>query len=248
MNKKIDWKKTIIRLLIGALILGLFFLGIYLLLDYLGYSSLTREQLQELVEKTGIYGKLVFILISFLQVTFVPIPGAITILAGNYLFGFWWSFILSFIGFFIGSLLAFFLGKTIGMRFVIWAVGDKEIVDYYLNKLHGKENVLLFFMFLFPLFPDDALCSIAGLTKMNYLTFIIMQLITRATSILGTLIFMSGNFIPYEGWGLVVIIGGCILGIVAFIFAYKYSDQINNFLENISYKITQLIKHRKEDE
>ena len=247
MNKKINWKKTILKLSIGILVLALFFLAIYLILKHYGYDNLTQEQLQNIVSQTGIYGKLVFILISFLQVTFIPIPGAVTILAGNYLFGFWWSFLLSFIGMSLGSIFAFFLGKTIGRKFVIWAIGDEEQVNLYLTKLKGKETVLLFFMFLFPLFPDDALCSIAGLTKMNYITFIIIQLITRITSILGTLIFMSGTIIPYQGWGLVIIIGSFILGIIGFILSYKYSDKINNLLEKLSEKVTNMLKHHKEN-
>ena len=82
---------------------------------------------------------------------------------------------------------------------------------------------------------------------MNYITFIIIQLITRITSILGTLIFMSGTIIPYQGWGLVIIIGSFILGIIGFILSYKYSDKINNLLEKLSEKVTNMLKHHKEN-
>lgn len=244
-TKKINWKKTILKLLLGVILLCIFILGIYLLLDHLGYSDLSKESLQELIKKTGVYGKLIFVFITFLQVTFVPIPGAITILTGNYLFGFWWGLILSFIGMMIGSLVAFLLGRIIGRRFVDWAVGDKEVVDYYLNKFKGKEIVLLFFMFFLPLFPDDALCAIAGITNIKTFVFTLIQIITRPTSILGTLLFMSGEIIPYEGWGLVIIILVGILSIIAFIFAYKHSERINLFLENLASKITNSFKHKK---
>lgn len=152
MEPKTDWKKTILRLLLGVLVLGGLILAVYLLLRHFGYTDISREELQNLIEKTGVYGKLCFVLISFLQVTIVPIPAAITILAGNYLFGFWWGFFLSFIGIFAGSLFAFLLGRTIGRKFVNWAMGSKEQVDYYLGKLKGKEIVLLFFMFFLRVF------------------------------------------------------------------------------------------------
>lgn len=246
MERKINWKKTILKLLLGILVLALFFGAIYLVLHLLGYTNFSQEQLQELIEKTGVYGKLCFILITFLQVTFIPIPSAVTILAGSYLFGFWWGFILSFIGSFLGSMFAYFLGRTIGRSFVDWAIGDKETVDYYLNKLKGKETVLLFFMFLLPAFPDDALCSIAGITNMKTSTFTLIQIITRPIGIFGTLFFMSGEFIPYEGWGLAIIILVVLLSLVAFCFAFKYSDKINNYLEKVSEKITNSLKRRKE--
>ena len=88
-----------------------------------------------------------FVLITFLQVTIIPIPSPITVLVGNYLFGFWGSFIYSYIGMMVGSIFAFFLGRWFGRRFINWLVTDKEVVDNYLNKIKVKGNVLLFFMF-----------------------------------------------------------------------------------------------------
>ncbi len=244
MDKKIDIKKMIVKLLIGLIALLLLFLVVFLILKHLGLTDLNQEQIQDIVQKAGIYGKIVFVAITFLQVTFIPIPSAVTILAGSYLYGFWSSFFLSFIGLFIGSMFAFFLGRVIGRRFVDWVTGSKEETDYYLSKLKGKETVLLFFMFLLPAFPDDALCAIAGITNIKKWVFTAMQIITRPISILGTLLFMSGIIIPYSGLGLVIIISIAILSIIAFIYVFKNSDKINDYLEKISLKITNLLKRK----
>ena len=179
--------------------------------------------------------------------TFIPIPGAITILAGNYVFGFLESFILSFIGMFLGSILAFILGKSIGRRYVNWAFGGKDQVNEYLDKLKGKESVLLFFMFLLPFFPDDALCSLAGITNIKSFTFVLIQIITKPISILGTLIFMSGTIIPFEGFGLVIIILVGVLSILLFIYSYKNAEKINNLIEKLSFKLTKLLKRQKDE-
>ena len=48
-------------------------------------------------------------------------------------------------------------------------------------------------MFLLPMFPDDILCSIAGIMPITYSVFIFMQLITRFTSIGGTLLFRDNG-------------------------------------------------------
>ena len=245
-KKKYRWVKPLLKLSLGVLILVGIFLSIYFTLKHFGYESISKEELQAIIESYGVYGQLIYILISFLQVTFVPLPGALTILVGNLLFGPWEAFFLSFIGIMLGSLVAFALGRTIGRKFVVWCFGDEETVDHYLEKLKGKEIVLLFFMFLLPMFPDDALCAVAGLTTMNWFTFIIIQLITRPVAIGGTLIFMSGEVIPYEGWGLALIIVGSLLCLVAFFFAYKYSDQINKWLDKTALKITNFFKRDKE--
>lgn len=224
-------KKVILRLLLSILVV-IIILGILYFICYkLGYTNMNKETLREMIEKTGAWGPLIFILISFLQVTFIPIPGAVTILAGNLLFGPLLAIIYSFIGMFLGALLAFALGRWLGRPFVNWIMGDKETVDKYLERIKSKETVILFFMFLLPFFPDDALCSLAGITALSWPVFTVMQIITRLVSISGTILFMSGEIIPYHGWGLVVIIGIAIISIICFIIAMKKADKINAFLE-----------------
>lgn len=243
-NKKIDVKKTIIKLVSSIIVIAIFVILLLVLFKALGIDSLNEEKIQTEISKLGVWAPLAFIFLSFLQVTFIPIPGAVTIIAGNYLFGTWLSFLYSYIGMFLGALLAFFLGRKIGRPFVNWIVGDKETVDYYLKKLKGKETIILFFMFLLPMFPDDILCSIAGIMPITYSVFIFMQLITRFTSIGGTLLFMSGEVIPYHGWGLVLIIFLNILAIIAFILAMKHSKKINDYL--ISFVDKHFKKKRKD--
>ena len=238
MEKKIDIKSIIIKIIISLLVIGLIILGLYFLFKYLGWTNLTKEELQAKIASTGVFAPIVFIVASFLQVTFIPIPSSVTIIVGNYLFGFWLSFLYSYIGIILGSILAFYLGRWIGRPFVNWVVGDSKAVDEYLIKMKNKEKVILFFMFLLPLFPDDALCSLAGILPISFLTFLFMQLLTRATSILGTLFFMSGEIIHYDALGITIIVIVCILALVTFYLSYKYADKINEIFYNIMDKIT----------
>ena len=238
MEKKIDIKSIIIKIIISLLVIGLIILGLYFLFKYLGWTNLTKEELQAKIASTGVFAPIVFIVASFLQVTFIPIPSSVTIIVGNYLFGFWLSFLYSYIGIILGSILAFYLGRWIGRPFVNWVVGDSKAVDEYLIKMKNKEKVILFFMFLLPLFPDDALCSLAGILPISFLTFLFMQLLTRTTSILGTLFFMSGEIIHYDALGISIIVIVCILALVAFYLSYKYADKINEIFYNIMDKIT----------
>ena len=222
-------KKMLLRLLISVVVICFFIGAIFLILKVTGVTKLTQEQLQSYIKSSGAIAPLIYILISFLQVTFVPIPGAITIVAGSYVFGAFLSFIYSYIGMLLGATFAFFLGKSLGRPFVNWVVGNEQKVDEWILKLKGKQNVILFFMFLLPFFPDDILCSIAGLLPITYLGFFVMQVVTRASSIGFTILFMSGEFIPYEGWGLFALGGIAIVCIVAFVLSIKYSEKINDF-------------------
>lgn len=240
---KKETKESIIKLAVSLCVIGGVVLGVYLLMRHFGLTELTREELGDYIKSFGIVGPLVYIVVTFLQVTFIPLPGAVTILAGNYVFGAFWSFLYSYIGMLGGSLFAFFLGRKLGRKFVNWVAGDPKKVDDWLKKLKGRENVLLFFMFFLPLFPDDVLCAIAGILPISWIGFILMQLVTRFTSIGSTLLFMSGEVIPYEGWGLVFLGVGIVLCLVAFIIAFKNAEKINLWFESF---IDRVFKRKKQ--
>lgn len=230
---KLKRKKLIYKIIISIICLILIALFLIYIYKKIGLKDLTVDSLRNFIESKGIVAPLIFIIVTFAQVTLIPIPSTITVLTGNLLFGPWLSFLYSYIGMILGSLFAFFLGKKLGRKFINWIAGDIETVDKYLLKLKGKEKIVIFFMFLFPFFPDDLLCSIAGILPITFFEFSIMQLLTRFTSIGATLLFMSGEIIPYDGWGIVIIILFSILGIIAFIISMKKSEQINAFLKKL---------------
>ncbi len=243
-----DTKQVIKKLFISLIVIVAIVLIGYLVFDLIGWTDLTREELQAFISSTGAIAPLVYIGVSFAQVTLIPIPGAVTILAGNYLFGFWLSFLYSYIGMMLGGAFAFVLGRKLGRPYINWVAGGKEKADEWIKKLKGRETVFLFFAFLLPLFPDDILCSIAGILPISFAAFTVMQIITRATSIGGTLLFMSGEVIPYSGWGIPVLIALAIIAVVAFIISLKYADKLNEFFSRFIDKIVVKKKSKGERE
>lgn len=227
-------KQALIRLVASLFTIGISMLLLYFLFKHLGLTNVTREGLQDYIKEKGALAPIIFILATFLQVTIIPIPSTLTVLAGNYLFGPWVSFLYSYVGLLAGSYLAYILGRVLGRPYLNWVAGDKKKVDLYLLRLKGKENIALFFAFLFPFFPDDLLCSVAGMVKTPPLTFTIMQLLTRATSVGATLLFMSGEVIPYTQWGILIIALLIVLSLIGLFLGMKYSSQINDFLDKLS--------------
>ena len=227
-------RKIVIKLLISAFVLGAVILTAYFLMRHFGLTDISRVEIQSYIESTGAIAPLIYIIISFLQVTFIPIPASITIIAGNYVFGVWEAYLYSYIGMMIASFVAFYLGRWIGRPFVNWLAGSREKVDGWLEKLKGREKILLFYMFFLPLFPDDLLCSIAGMLPITIGTFTVMQLITRATSIGATLVFMSG---AVQGWAYVICLVIGALSVPIFIYCYKNVDKVNSFFARIAQRI-----------
>ncbi len=188
------------------------------------------EALRDYIASFGATAVLIFILFQFLQVVVLPIPGSVSVGVGVALFGPLRCSLFSFIGIFSGSIVAFAIGRVIGYKAVCWIVG-KEDLDKWLKKMKGKDYLLLSLMFLLPLFPDDILCFVAGLSSITWLYFIIMIIITRAISVFTT--SFSLQLIPFNTWWGITIWLLLAAGVVASFWAVcKYSDKIDAFLKS----------------
>lgn len=184
------------------------------------------DAIKRYIVDSGVWGGLIFIGLTVFQVVVLPIPQAVTILLGVAVYGATWSFILSTIGTFIGSIISFALGKVFGRRLCNWMFGD-ENTKKYADILSEKGRFLFIIMLLFPAFPDDMLCMIAGITSMSYLYFIVVCLLTRPVMI-GLTAYLGSGVIPFSGWGIPVWIAiGCML-FVLFIVVGKIKSKIES--------------------
>lgn len=195
----------------------------------------SAEDLLEYVSDDPI-GILTFIAITFLQVTFIPLPSTVTTVGGVWVFGPGRGFIFSLIGQVAGSMLAFYLGRKFGVKLVKWFVGE-EVFEKYQKFIKGRDKIILIFMFLFPFFPDDVLCLFAGLTNMTGFFFFIIMLISRSITIGYTTLFMGVvSSIPFSGWGIPVYILIGIVIIALLYFFWKKGEQIENAVIKTIYK------------
>jgi uncharacterized membrane protein YdjX (TVP38/TMEM64 family) len=173
----------------------------------------------------------IFILLQFSQVVFLPIPAFITVGAGVLLFGPFWGAVYSYIGIVIGSIVAFFIGRIFGVKVASWLVG-RDNLEKGLKTIKGKDKIILTFMFLFPLFPDDILCFVAGITTIKPLFFIVMILITRLISIFVSTYSMNNSIIPYTTWwGIILWICFIAITVLLAIYIYKNGEKIEKFFK-----------------
>lgn len=194
-------------------------------------SKLTSiDALRDYIASFGATAVLIFILFQFLQVVVLPIPGSVSVGVGVALFGPLRCSLFSFIGIFTGSVVAFAIGRVVGYKAVCWIVG-KEDLDKWLEKVKGKDYLLLSIMFLLPLFPDDILCFVAGLSSITWTYFLIMIAVTRLISVFTT--SFSLQLIPFNTWwGILIWVLLAAAVVAAFWLVWKYSDKIDGFLKS----------------
>ena len=186
-----------------------------------------KESLQEYVASFGPWAPLAFFALQFLQVIISPIPGSITTLVGGVLFGFFYGFLLSFAAVFLGSLGAFLLGKKFG-RPLVERIAGKDIVEKYMDTVTSRQRIVIILMFIFPFFPDDILCLIAGLSALNLPSFALIVILTRPWGLLFSALVGSG-LISVPMWAWIII---AAVAIVLLVFATKYAPLIEERTHN----------------
>ena len=241
-------KVTLTRTCITAYLL-LDFLAIFLyILVRTGFFDIIRdeESFQAFLERSGKWMAVLFVVLQFLQVVILPIPSTVTVVAGAALFGPLVGSLLSLLGIVIGSLVAFLVGRYAGYRVVAWLVG-KDTLDKWLKKIKGKDKLLLSAMFILPVFPDDVLCFVAGISSMSLPLFLGIILVSRVAAIFMT--SYSISLIPINTWwGLLTWAILIALVVVLFVFLYKKSDQILEWFAKKFHKETRIEEKTGRDE
>lgn len=210
-----------------------------------GFIEVIRdeEEFRAFLERAGVWMSLVFIALQFLQVVILPIPSTVTVVAGSALFGPLLGSIYSLIGILLGSFTAFAVGRFAGYRVVAWLVG-KETLDTWLKKIKGKDKIFLSAMFVLPVFPDDVLCFVAGLSSMSFGLFALVIVISRILAIFTT--SYSVSLIPFDTWwGLLIWALIAVAVVVVFFLLYKKSDVILERIHKLFHREVR-IKEKEE--
>ncbi len=230
------WLKTVFVILILA---AIFTWGYFLIVQFGILEYLTDiEKMQQALRDVGWWKYLLFFILQFLQVTFIPLPAMATTIAGTLMFGPEMATLLSFFGIMLGSIVAFIIGDKCGEKVVAWIVGEKQMRKYS-ELLYDRGKYMFFLMMLFPLFPDDILCLVAGMTTMSYRFFLTTIILTRPLGIIMTCYLGSGEIIPFTGWGLAVWGAIVLFMIFAFWFTYHFKDKIEQVINKISLFFTK---------
>lgn len=211
----------------------------------LGYALLQKSNilslfssvnnLKEYILSTREKGVITYILIQIAQVVFLPIPAAVICIVGSIIYGPLLGGIYCSIGVLIGSFISFFIGRTCGHRLVSWIVGENNC-NKYSAILLKRGSFFLGIAFLLPMFPDDILCLIAGITSMSTMSFAWVTILIRPIGVICMSYFGSGRLIPFTGWGIYAWLLILVLAVALIYITYKFQEPMQEFVLNKLFK------------
>lgn len=181
----------------------------------------SQEKLGEYIARCAPWSHLAYFGIQLVSVVVAPIPSNLTAAAGAYLFGLWPSFLLTWGAVTAGSVIVFALARLLGKQFVSRFVNEK-LSERYLDLIRRKRDTFLALAFLFPFFPDDLLCILAGLTDISFKRFFLLTMLCRPWGLLvACAVGSSTLYVPL--WGMALL---GVAGVAVFLLAMRYGDRL----------------------
>lgn len=177
--------------------LSLLSLGIYFLLQKFNITNV--KTLRDFIKKFGVWSWIVYIIIQVIISTpifVVPLEDEMWVTVAILLFGAKQGFVLSVLGMLLTSSLLYLIGRNFGVKIASKIIGEQELKNVQ-NKFDVKSKLSLPFMYLIPFFPHDALCVVAGLSKMRFIYFFFVTLFLRSIEIF-SLCFLTNGFIDWK--------------------------------------------------
>lgn len=152
---------------------------------------------------------LVLWLLMFAQVTIIPVPSMPIYVFCNRtylvaqgagltdLFSLRTLFFVAFVtsASVVGSIVAYGLGKLGGRKAVRWIAGDEDDYNKWSKALNCKTGKYIYAAtVVFPIFPDDVLCLVAGALKIDFKFFLISNILGKLVGAFCLLMFLR---VPY---------------------------------------------------
>jgi uncharacterized membrane protein YdjX (TVP38/TMEM64 family) len=197
-NKK-RWGKAILVLL-GLILILYWRIQIFEMIKMIA----DREAIAAYLQQFGVVGPILLFIIIALQVFLAIIPGHAFMVAGGYIYGLLMGFVITQFSTVIASQLAFLLTRKYG-RPLVERIAPASVINQW-NKLVQSQGVVFFiFAFILPIFPNDLMCFIAGLSLISPKKFFLANFLGRLPcAIFITLIGSHGFELPLYFWVLIV--------------------------------------------
>lgn len=213
------WLRLLVALLLAALLIA----PLWIWRAELAQTFAAREQVAAQVRAAGAWGPLALIALIIAQTVVAPIPGQAVNLVAGYLYGWGLGLLYSWTGMVLGAALAMVLARYAGRPLVERLLSRSTLER--LDRLADRGGWRFFGLaFLIPGLPDDALCFVAGLTRLPLRGLVALCAVARVPGILAAVwLGARAERLPWQAW----VIGGTLLAIGLWV-VWRYGDRIQD--------------------
>lgn len=206
-ERKTSKLRLVIRILLGALALGF-----CVALGILMYQFVSETAKMEALMSRGPYvGRLIYVLMAFLQVVIALIPGEPVEIAGGYVFGAVEGTILYLLGATLGSFLVFGIVRKFGSNLLELFFNRDTIKNLRFLQHSRRRTILLALIFILPGTPKDLLCYFAGLTDIPFKVWFWVCSVGRLPSVITSM--MGGDALETRSYVDAIVVFAVTVGI-----------------------------------
>ena len=178
------------------------------------------EAFRQRIDGHWFTGRLVFVLLTAVQVVLAPIPGHPFEIAGGYCFGIFEGAVLVSLGILIGSAVAFLLSRLFGLRIVKLFYSEEKLQKAAFLHENRKTNTVALTAFILPGLPKDMIAYVLGVTEMRFWVFLLISTLGRLPGILISVI--CGAVFGTSNLKVSLIFGAATVGVVGLFFLIWY--------------------------
>ncbi|MCM3165805.1 TVP38/TMEM64 family protein [Peribacillus frigoritolerans] len=180
IRKKVNYLKLTRLALVNLSILLIIVCLIFYTTKFLVLTD--ANSLKSVLGGSTLMGKLLFLLICFLQPIVLPLPEAVTIPAGSAVLGSFNAAYLGYSGTISGIATMFLLARIGGQKLALKLVKEKHLQSYqeYVKK---NETAILFLLFIIPILPDEIICLGAGIGGVSFRRFILIACLSKLLTV-----------------------------------------------------------------
>ena len=213
-------QKTVVVTLTGLTFIALWVYREPLLSSLLWFSDL--DAVTEAIRGFGLWGPAVLFVLFILQTFLAFIPGQALMVSSGYIYGFTGGILITWISLVVGGQAAFWLARRYGRPFAEKWV-SAPVLDRWDKSAAGQGIGFYVIALVLPLFPNDAMCYVAGLGNMSFRRFLTANILGRGiASFLTVIVGAFSEQIPGLLWVAIVIF--IVLGIAGWFVARRYSN------------------------
>lgn len=190
MNIKSFFLKYRFELTLVGVIIGLTILA-YLLGDRFGLFS-NREALEQRVQEFGIWGPLIIVFVSFIDVLIAPFPGGISPAVSGFAYGKLLGTVYVLTGNIIGANVTFWIARKWGVKFFLFFL-KKSRIEHFQEMVKNRQKYLWAAYFI-PVLPYDILNIAIGVSDIPWKKFLLLNTLGMTVSISILTFFGSSIF------------------------------------------------------